>query len=178
MGQQLGKPALDRLAGWIEAGNTLIAIGRSARVLRAEEKPISTTRLWKPEKADDEKDAPPARYNDFGVPGAAFGTVMNERSWLTFGLEKAPAVLVSGSDVLLPVSYEVDNILRLPDSDPLIAGFAWPESIERLEGSAWLVVEKKGRGRVITFADEPYFRSFWRGTLPLLLNAALYSPSF
>jgi len=178
LGQQMGKPALDRLAGWIEAGNTLIAIGRSARVLRAEEKPISTTRQWKPEKAEDDKDAPPARYNDFGVPGAAFGTVMNERSWLTFGLEKAPAVLVSGSDVLLPVSYEVDNILRLPDSDPLIAGFAWPESIERLEGSAWLVVEKKGRGRVITFADEPYFRSFWRGTLPLLLNAALYSPSF
>jgi hypothetical protein len=177
-GQQLGKPTLDRLAGWIEAGNTLIAIGRSARVLRAEEKPISTTRLWQPEKPEGDGDAPPARYHDFGVPGAAFRTIMNERSWLTFGLEKAPAVLISGSDVLLPVSYQVDNILRLPENDPLVAGFAWPESIERLEGSAWLVVEKKGRGRVITFAGEPYFRSFWRGTLPLLLNAALYSPSF
>jgi hypothetical protein len=177
-GQHLGKPALDRLAGWVESGNTLIAIGRSARSLRAGEQPFSKTRLWQPEKAEEEGDAPPARYHDFGVPGAAFRTIMSERSWLTFGLEKAPAVLVSGSDVLLPVSYQVDNILLLPDSDPLVAGFAWPESIERLEGSAWLVVEKKGRGRVITFAGEPYFRSFWRGTLPLLLNAALYSPSF
>jgi len=31
---------------------------------------------------------------------------------------------------------------------------------------------------VITFADEPHFRLFWRGTLPLFMNAILYSPSF
>ena len=29
-----------------------------------------------------------------------------------------------------------------------------------------------------TFADEPHFRLFWRGTLPLFMNAVLYSPSF
>ncbi|MFN2443861.1 MAG: M14 family metallopeptidase [Thermoanaerobaculia bacterium] len=176
--QSLGQPTLDRLAAWVEGGNTLIAIGRSARALRGGDKPFSKTRVWEPEKTDDDEDSAPSRYHDFGVPGAAFRTVMNERNWLTFGLDQAPAVLISGSDALLPVSYGVDNILRLPETDPLVAGFAWPESIERLEGSAWLVVEKKGRGKVITFAGEPYFRSFWRGTLPILLNAALYSPSF
>jgi hypothetical protein len=61
---------------------------------------------------------------------------------------------------------------------PLVAGIAWNESIDRLKGSIYLVSEPYGKGQVITFADEPHFRLFWRGTLPLFMNAVLYSPSF
>src|SRR5258708_34194679 len=48
----------------------------------------------------------------------------------------------------------------------------------RPTGSVYLVSEPVGRGQVITFADDPDFRLFWRGTLPLFLNAVLYGPSF
>lgn len=179
-GSEIGKATGARLKTWVESGNTIIAIRRAARALRHEDVGISKTRLWAPPKEEDEDDEPaePRRYNDYSVPGAAFRTVMNSRSFLTFGVVEAPAVLVEGSDVLMPVEYGVDNVLTLTKEDPLIAGFAWPESIERLGGSAWLVVEPVGSGRVITFAGEPLFRSFWRGTLPLLLNGAIYSPSF
>jgi len=61
---------------------------------------------------------------------------------------------------------------------PLISGVAWPESLEKMRGAVYLTNEPLGKGNVITFADEPFYRSFWRGTLPLLLNAVLYSPSF
>ncbi len=167
------------LKAWIEQGGTLVAIRRAARALRAEKVGISSTKLWEPPKPEEGKEAEePKRHNEFQVPGAAFRTVMNQRSFLTFGLASSPAVLVAGSDVLLPVPYAVDNVITIPKDGPLAAGFAWPESIERLQGSSWLVVEHVGRGKVITFAGEPNFRSFWRGTLPLLLNAALYGPSF
>jgi hypothetical protein len=176
----LGKRGLERLKAWIENGNTAIAIGRAARALRGEEAGISKTRLWEPPKEEDKAKAgdAPKRYTDFSVPGAAFRTEMNRRSFLTFGLTTAPPVLVQGTDVLLPVAHTIDNIVTIPEGNSLLAGFAWPESIDRLEGSAWLVVEPVGRGRVITFAGDPFFRSFWHGTLPLLLNAAVYSPSF
>jgi hypothetical protein len=42
----------------------------------------------------------------------------------------------------------------------------------------YVVNEPYGRGQVITFADDPHFRLFWRATLPVFLNAVLYSPSF
>lgn len=174
-----GKGGAEKLKAWVEAGNTVIAIRRAGRWLRHKDVGISKTRLWEPEKEEGEEEPPPPeRYNDWAVPGAAFATVMNPRSFLTFGVPSPPAVLVDGSDVLLPVSYTVDNILTISRERPLVAGFAWPESMERLAGSAWMVVENVGEGRVITFAGEPSFRLFWRGTLPLLLNAALYSPSF
>jgi hypothetical protein len=112
------------------------------------------------------------------VPGSAFRTSMNERSYLTFGVPRAPAVLVEGSDAFLPVSHKVDNILVIDAKDPLISGVAWPESIDRLKGSVYVVAEPFGGGKVITFADDPHFRLFWRATLPVFLNAVLYSPSF
>ncbi len=177
-GAALGKKPAERLKAWVENGNTLIAIRRAARALRSEDAGISKTRLWEPPKEEGKEDPGPKRYTDYSVPGAAFRTEINRRSFLTFGLATPPSVLVEGSDVLLPVAHTIDNVVTIPRGNALLAGFAWPQSIERLEGSAWLVVEPVGRGRVITFAGDPFFRSFWHGTLPLLLNAALYSPSF
>ena len=129
---------------------------------------------------DDDKTAAAVdeRYNEFSVPGSTFRTTMNERSFLTFGVPRPPYVLIEGSGALLPVAHKVDNVVTIAKDNPLVAGVAWPESIDRLKGSVYLVSEPVGRGQVITFADEPHFRLFWRGTLPLFMNAILYSPSF
>ena len=112
------------------------------------------------------------------MPGATFRSSINERSYLTFGLARNPFLLIEGTSILQPVTHPVDNIITIAKEKPLVAGVAWNESIERLKGSAYLVSEPYEKGQVITFADEPHFRLFWRGTLPLLMNAVLYSPSF
>jgi hypothetical protein len=114
------------------------------------------------------------------VPGAAFRTTMNDHSYLTFGVARSPFVLIEGSrdEAFVPVAHKVDNIVTIVKDNPLVSGVAWPESIERMKGAVYMVSEPYGRGQVITFADEPHFRLFWRGTLPLFMNAILYSPSF
>jgi hypothetical protein len=55
----------------------------------------------------------------------------------------------------------------------VLAGFAWPEARERLDGALLVASEKVGEGRLVLFAQEPAFRAFWRGTVPLLANAVL-----
>jgi hypothetical protein len=89
-------------------------------------------------------------------------------------------VLIEGAreQAMLPVSHRVDNIVTITKDNPLVSGVAWPESIDRMKGAVYMVSEPYGKGQVITFADEPHFRLFWRGTLPLFMNAILYSPSF
>jgi len=91
---------------------------------------------------------------------------------------RPPSVLIEGTIALLPVSHKIDNIVTIADKDPLVSGVAWPESLDRIKGSVFVVSEPYGRGNVITFADEPHFRMFWRATLPIFLNAVIYSPSF
>src|SRR5436190_4423095 len=177
----LGKAGIAKLQAWVRGGGTLVAIKGASSFLRDKDVEISKLKSWEPPKKKD-SDTTPAdeRYNDFRIPGAAFRTTMNDRSYLTFGVSRSPFVLIEGSreEAFLPVAHKVDNIVTITKDNPLVSGVAWPESIDRMKGAVYLVSEPYGRGQVITFADEPHFRLFWRGTLPLFMNAILYSPSF
>jgi hypothetical protein len=178
---RLGKRGLEKIKQWVNEGGTIVAVKGASAFLREKDVEISKLKLWEPpKKKDDDKDAPATteRYNDYRIPGSAFRTSMNDRSYLTFGVPRSPAVLVEGSNAFLPLPKRVDNILTIDAKEPLVSGVAWDESLERIKGSVYVVSEPSGRGQVITFADDPHFRLFWRGTLPIFLNAVLYSPSF
>jgi hypothetical protein len=175
----LGKRGIEKLQAWIRGGGTLVAVKGASSFLREKDIEISKLRPWEPpKKPEDAKPTGDERYNDYRIPGSAFRTTINDRSYLTFGVPRPPAVLIEGSSAFLPATHRVDNIVTIAKENPLVSGVAWPESIDRLKGSAFVVSEPYGKGTVITFADEPHFRLFWRGTLPLFLNAVLYSPSF
>lgn len=176
---RLGKSGVQKIKTWVSEGGTIVAVKGANAFLREKDVEVSKLRQWEPpKKKDDDKPTGEERYNDYRVPGSAFRTSMNTRSYLTFGVPRPPAVLVEGSSAYLPVSHKVDNILTIEKNDPLISGVAWQESIDRLKGSVYVVAEPFGRGQVITFADDPHFRLFWRATLPVFLNAVIYSPSF
>ncbi|HYS53710.1 MAG TPA: M14 family metallopeptidase [Thermoanaerobaculia bacterium] len=177
----LGKNGISKLQSWLRNGGTIVAIKGASTFLRDKDVEISKLKPWEPpKKKDDDKTPAEERYNDYRIPGATFRTTMNDRSYLTFGVTRPPYVLIEGAreEALLPVAHRVDNIVTIVKDNPLVSGVAWPESIDRMKGSVYMVSEPYGRGQVITFADEPHFRLFWRGTLPLFMNAILYSPSF
>jgi hypothetical protein len=178
---RLAPKDVEKLQVWLRNGGTLVAIGGASALLRDKDVDISKLKPWEPPKKKDDDKTPPPKdelYNQPRVPGAAFRTTMNERSYLTFGVPRPPAVLIEGTTAFVPVSHKVDNIVTIADKDPLVSGVAWPESLDRVKGSVFVVSEPYGRGNVITFADEPHFRLFWRATLPIFLNAVIYSPSF
>ena len=173
---ELGESAVERLKTWVRDGGTIVAIKGASEALRAKEVELSKLEEWKP--AEEKKEGEAEREKKIRVPGAAFRTEMSERSYLTFGLVEPPAVLVEGSLAFRPLSRKASNVVRIVGKDALASGVAWPESIERLQGAPYLAIESEGRGKIITFADDPNFRLFWRATYPLLMNALLYSPSF
>jgi hypothetical protein len=175
---RLTKRGVEKLKQWVTDGGVIVAVKGAHAFLREKDVEISKLKPWEAPKKDEKDPAAAMRYNDFRIPGSAFRTTMNERSYLTFGVPRAPAVLVEGSGAFLPLAHRIDNILTIDATDPLISGVAWPESLERIKGSVYVTSEKFGRGQVVTFADDPNYRLFWRGTLPLFLNAVLYGPSF
>ncbi len=175
----LGKRGIEKLKSWIDQGGTLVAIKHAAAFLRTKETAISQIRLASEQKKKEDDDEPEKEEElELRIPGSAFRSVISERSYLTFGIPSPPAVLIEGTGILRPLPKRSANIVRIETKDPLISGFAWPESIARIGGAAYMTRESLGDGAVITFADEPFYRGFWRGTLPLFLNSVLYSPSF
>jgi Zinc carboxypeptidase. len=183
------KAVVERLQGWVHDGGVLVAVQGAGDFLRDKDVEVSKVKTSPDRDADDDDDArdeekgEPAtpkqeRYNDYRIPGAAFRTQMNDRSFLTFGVPRSPSVILEGTTALLPVEHKIDNVVTVLPNDPVASGFAWPESVDRFKASVYLVIEKYGEGRVITFAGEPDYRLFWRGTLPLFLNSVLYGPTF
>ena len=111
------------------------------------------------------------------MPGAVVATEMRQGHPLTAGMASAPPTLVAGNTPLLATGKPQVDVLTVARQEPVLAGLAWPESQERLAGSLLVGVEEVGRGQVVLFAQEPGFRLFWRGTMPLFLNAVMFGPS-
>lgn len=175
----LTEPVMEKLGSWVRGGGTLVAVGGAAAALR-QPSGVSKLRLrGADEDADEDEEAEePQRYVPIEIPGAVFRTEANMRSHYTMGMTEAPFVMVTGSITLEPEPHGAANIVTIAEEDPVVAGVVFDESREKVRGAAWMVAERVGRGRMITFADEPYFRGFWKGTLPLFLNSVLYTPSF
>jgi hypothetical protein len=166
------------LDAWIKAGGELIAIGgETAHWLHDHD--MASWKPWKAPEADEESEGSQEKAlaeRDISTPGAILGTRLSPQHPLAIGLPSAPPVLVEGSAVLLPSGDPRRDVLVAASQDPVIAGFAWPEAKQRLAGSLLVGAEAHGSGSVVLFVQEPAFRLFWRGTMPLLLNAVMYGP--
>jgi hypothetical protein len=177
--EHIGDRARAALDAWIRAGGELIAVGgETARWLH--EHDMISWKPWKAPEADEESEGSQEKAmaeRDIATPGAILATRLSAQHPLAIGLVSAPPVLVEGSAVMMPSGDPHRDVLVAAGQDPVISGFAWPEAKQRLAGSLLVGAEAHGSGSVVLFVQEPDFRLFWRGTMPLLLNAVMYGPA-
>lgn len=58
--------------------------------------------------------------------------------------------------------------------NPLLSGYISAPNLKKIKGSAAVMVQTHGSGRVIAMTDNPNFRAFWWGTNKLFLNAVFF----
>lgn len=184
----LGGEAGDAVERWVRAGGVLVAVGDAVKWLRDRE--LTEVVEWRSESElmdestpTDDPESPGTRgygtavERPLYVPGAVVATRMQKGHPLTVGMSSSPPALVAGNRPLLATGDRQVDVLTVANDEPVLAGLAWPESRDRLAGSLLVAAESVGQGQVITFAQEPAFRLFWRGTMPLFLNAVMFAPS-
>ncbi|RMF59728.1 MAG: hypothetical protein D6748_05770 [Calditrichaeota bacterium] len=108
--------------------------------------------------------------------GAILNVELNERHWLTFGLEKrVPAIFYSSYAYLS--RPPVETPARFSGAEHLrLSGLLWPEAKLRWQHTAYATREGVGKGQIILFAGEPNFRSYFYGTARMLFNAIFLGP--
>lgn len=162
--------------------------------IAAEKPDISKLKIWEYGETDTAKDAKSATTQG-GEPkleelrkidemarllsphGAILRVNLDQEEWLTFGLDDRVPVMVTTSAVLLAKHPPVRTVARFASPrDVRISGLLWPEARLRLANTSYCARETVGQGQVILFADQPNFRSFFRGAERLLSNALLYGP--
>jgi hypothetical protein len=107
---------------------------------------------------------------------------LDPEAWLAAGTSAELPILARSARIYLPPAGPADSdrrvVARYAPKDRLrLSGHLWPESQDRLPGAVFLYEERVGAGRVITFAEDPSFRAYWRGSDRLFLNAVVLGPS-
>ncbi len=172
----LDSAGVDRIRRWVRDGGTLITIGSGTEFARDSTAIGIHLGSWYETDAGENARA-------FDVPGAIVRVELDPEYWLAAGYRETtfPA-LVNGARLYVPPEGPPSADRRVvgryvPRDSLLISGHVWDESLDRLPGKVFLYEERVGAGRVIAFAEEVNWRSYWRGANRLFLNAVVIGPS-
>lgn len=171
----LDKIQKERLAQWVGDGNTLIATAKgSSWVINqkiAEETLISSN-------TDTLSHAGRSNYNKaigsiekHNIGGAIFGIDLDITHPIAYGYHSRKVPVYKNNRVWLAPSKNPYSTVGKYLEEPHIDGYISKENLEIMKGAASIVVSKRGKGRIILFADNPNFRGAWYGTNKLFMNA-------
>jgi hypothetical protein len=158
-GLQAARTAIE---SWIEAGGIYVGTARPGGTGGT---PFAIESGWTSAAASD-----PAGLD---VPGSFFRVELESGSPLTLGAGEAAYWMFLGEQVLSRTTTGV-NVGRFPSKPKKLWFSGYAEGEEALLGSAALVEEGLGAGRVLLFSGEPNFRAWTAGTQLLLANAIVY----
>ncbi len=156
------RPAADSISSWIDAGGIYVGTARpggSGGTPFAVANGLTSSRLTSASGLD--------------VPGTQFRIGLSQNSPVTLGASEWAYLYNLGEQVLAP-STTGTNAGTYPSESPAFWFSGYADGTEPLMGSAALVDEALGTGRVVLFSGETNFRAWTDGTAFLLANALTY----
>ncbi|MGK7295047.1 MAG: M14 family zinc carboxypeptidase [Candidatus Wenzhouxiangella sp. M2_3B_020] len=202
----LGEAGRDHLADWVADGGVLVTMAGATEWAAHPDVDLLAFRaevqVREEDAADPEADeedaeprvpgtliesleeyrelAQPERENPDSVAGVLARAVVDPDHWLAAGVADTVNVLVRGDRVFQPMSRDQGrNVARFAEADELLAsGHLWSENREQLAFKPFVVTQRRGRGIVVGFTDDPAVRAYLDGLNMLLVNAVLRAPSY
>ena len=176
---------LESIREWAFSGGVVIAIARASVWVEGmcfEEDPIECEAINQAEASEEEPEAIiPRPYGSLAddqarltIGGAIVETVIDLTHPLAFGFPRHELpVMRRGATVLTPSENAYSTPAHYADA-PLLAGYVSEERLAEFAGGPALIAEKRGKGLIVRFANDPLFRGFWRGSERLFLNALFF----
>jgi hypothetical protein len=173
-----GARMVPRLRQFIEAGGTVIAMGRATAI--GEALGVVSNALVEPAGDGTMRPLPREKYY---VPGSVLRASVDNTTPLGYGFEPEVDVFFDRSPVFrlsasgprdTPAAVDVPRRVAWFDGTaPLRSGWAWGQ--HHLEGGVAVADVPIGRGRLLLFGPEVTFRAQSHGTFKFLFNGILFS---
>ncbi|MCK5821775.1 MAG: hypothetical protein KAH17_07810 [Bacteroidales bacterium] len=179
---ELGEKGTEKLKTWIRGGGRIIAL-KSANNFLKKAGIINYSAKSAGKYEDDKKKFKPfsQRRKDYigrSIPGSIFEAQLDLTHPLGYGYN-TPSISVfkNSSSFVAPSSNAYGNPLYYT-SNPLQSGFINKQNLEGLKESVAVLPHSFGRGKVISFFDDPTFRGYFAGEHKLLMNAVFFGGMF
>lgn len=175
------KAIVTKLKSWVENGGTLITLKTASDW--AVKQGLTRENLLTMSRPDTGKAVERANFGQVSeregtraVAGSIYTAEVDITHPIGFGLtDRRIFVFRNGTTFLKSGSSPYNTAVRYT-ANPLVSGYVSKDNLKKISNSAAVVVSPEGQGRVVLFADDPNFRSYWHGTSRLFLNALLYGP--
>lgn len=170
------KPVADKIREWLQAGNTLIACQESAEwaakngfgktVFKPTVRPDSSATLrYADQESEQAKNV---------IDGAIFQTELDLTHPLCYGYARNNLpVFKAWSGVAESLKQAYAEPVRFTEK-PYISGYVSPQNLNRIKNAPVVSVQSIGRGKLISFYEDPDFRGYWLGTNKLFINAVFF----
>lgn len=174
--------AVERIQNWVRNGGTLIALGRAGQWLanqkianfkfldgRVEEK---DNKLKKAKERFDYASAQ-TREGTKRIGGTYFNTEIDRTHPIGYGYTQKNKAVYRSHNIFIELGDQPYNNVSVYSKSPLLNGYASIDNQKKLEGTASIIVENSGNGRIVYFVDDPLFRGISFGNARSFFNAVL-----
>ncbi len=193
-GDVLGEQAVAGLRDWVRAGGTLVTLGGATRWLTEESVGLLSTKRKVKEIAEGTEATEtvdgvstglpagvlPEEEQPSGLPGPILRAQLDPEHWLAFGYGDRINLIAQSRNIYEPIT--IDNGLNvatyLPVDEVLVTGVAWPDELEVIAGTPYLMYQRLGAGHIVAFAEDPNFRAYFDGLNGLFMNALFFGPGY
>ena len=151
----LGFDLEERLAGWVEAGGTLMLCGEAHKVSGM--------------IGDDSISPETGR----GVSGLVLQAEMVPDSPLFWGYHQPGIDVFKGNATVWTVAPDAQVLLRYA-SEPYRSGYVTPENLALFAGAPLVAGKHQGSGYILYIQEDFAYRAYWLGTNAILANALLF----
>ncbi|MCM4159822.1 zinc carboxypeptidase [Antarcticibacterium flavum] len=176
----LDEEDVQNIKAWVEKGNTLI-LQKSAVTWAINNKIIAEELEVKKDTATNgettvRRDFETAEATEGAkiIGGSMYRVDLDITHPLGFGYKERELIVYKNNNTLLKPSKNPYSTVAVYKENPLVSGYVSRENLEKIPGTASTLVSKAGRGRVISFIDNPNFRGTWYGTNKLFFNALFF----
>ncbi|NII28398.1 peptidase M14 [Pseudoflavitalea sp. X16] len=175
----LDKVAIARLKNWVEEGGTLIAFKNAAEWAIQQE--IIKEKLFIDSAAlkgtNERIDYVLQEVTEGArrINGGVFVGDIDITNPIAFGLTSRKIFFTKNSQTILQPSRNKYATIAKYAADAYIGGYVSKKNIARINNTAAILISQAGNGKVVSFADDPSYRSYWHGTDRLLLNAIFFT---
>ncbi len=112
----------------------------------------------------------------FQPRGSILRTRVDHKHWINYGLNSEVPVILYTSFAYLATDPVQIPVVFSGASDLRLSGLLWPVARSRWANTAYLTVERVGKGQIILFAGDPFFRAYFEGSSRFLINSLLLGP--